>query len=33
MITERLQKDGVNAFIASLDKLLANLDKRRPIHV
>ena len=29
MITERLQKDGVNAFIASLDKLLANLDKKR----
>ena len=29
MITERLQKDGVNALIVSLDKLLANLDKKR----
>jgi len=29
MITEKLQEDGVSAFNASLDKLLANLDKKR----
>ncbi len=28
-ITERLQLDGIAAFIASLDKLLANLEKKR----
>ncbi len=28
-ITERLQQEGIAAFISSLDKLLANLDKKR----